>query len=359
MNLNRYTINTPITMLPFARQYLSDKCKVQIKIGTNYCPCCLEPGQTQTVRKPDWGWLMNNGRVQPAQVLNAYNPSDGSLKAVINLSSPGQACAKCTPMCWICQTDMCGPTVCTESQPDLRVHRACAVKCSHIVCTTYLETVPCFIPFGNISKCEKHSGDTKSQGPINKGLVNSKSAKPLESERAKKLEKTERIERVISPTKTIKKKTSSLVEQRLAKLNSGCKSPSVKSFFGGSATQSAPKTFQRAEPARKADEASKNFLYTKDTGDAYAYLMDDKWYKISNDEPLHEVQEVLYCKKFDFSPPAVEPLQANGQGAAREIPAQSTPAQDKLQAEDGTLGLGPSDAKDQDETDAIQGNPKD
>jgi len=317
-------------MLPFARQYLSDRCKVQIKIGTDYCPCCLEPSQIQTVKRPDWGGLLNTGRVQPAQVLNAYNPSDGSLKAIVNLSTPGQACAKCTPMCWICQMDMSGPTVCTESQPDLQVHKACAVKCSHIVCSTYLETVPCFIPFGNISKCAKHTGaGPKVPGPINKGVGSSKSAKPEaeKTDRTKKLEKLEKMERTerTPPTKTIKKKTPSLVEQRLAKLNSGCKSPSVKSFFGaGPAPQPVPKKSQKFETV---DETRNNFLYTRDTGDAYAYLMAGKWYKISNDEPLHEAQEVLYRKKFDFSPPA-EPLQANGQHPAEETPAEETPAEE-------------------------------
>jgi len=279
-------------MLPFASQYLKANYKGKVTILSRFCPTCLEASEHRTVT-PDWPCLFQD-RIFPEQALNAFDPLEGTLGELLDLKTAARPCQECAPQCWVCQSPIAkGQTiVSTERLPSLRVHRTCVVRCDQAGCPVYLETIPRYVPFSAPKLlCSRHTPEVRLQPQ-----------KPVKPNRPKPDAKTfPKPDAKQAPPRPTHPKPKPLkptaASQKLIKINKECKTRPISAFL--------------ATP--KKEHTPDEMVCRRDTGEPWAYRRDGVLYRISDDEPVEDRRERAAPskrKKFDFSPPASDPPEA-------------------------------------------------
>lgn len=270
-------------MLPFATQYLQKNHKGKVTVLSQFCPICLEASEHYT-SIPDWTTFFQRTNVLPEQALNAFNPSEGTLKDLYDLNTPKEPCQECVLKCRVCQGPITkGQSVeTTERWPSLQVHRACAARCDQAGCPAFVDTIPRYIPFSIKPLCTRHAARA---APVQK---------PAPIPRPEVIPKPEVIPR--QEAKKPEKKgppRPTAASQKLVRINKECKTPSMASFLG----TKKPKPSQAPQ-----DE----LVYRRDTGEPWAYRRDGVLYRISNDEPVERREDPPLKRKYDFSAPPAE-----------------------------------------------------
>jgi hypothetical protein len=100
-----------------------------------------------------WSELINDGKVDPTQVLNALTPETKDNHAhiltnmrVVNLQNLGPNCGgvNCEPMCILCFSPLSGLIIHTETLPNIPIHAKCCAPCSSPGCSIMVPRIPVY-----------------------------------------------------------------------------------------------------------------------------------------------------------------------------------------------------------------------